>query len=178
MLWFYREAGKVTFLIAAALLLGNAAQAAPSAERLNKNGVALCADRDAASDGDCYDPVSYLLDAKAEKVGLENSRKFRAEYQGAIYVFSSQAHLDLFKKSPEKYRPQFGGWCAYAVAAKKSKVDIDPSKFYVQNGRLLLFYDGLFAHTRETWLHDKNKSTDGYLTEADANWPETKKKDP
>jgi len=152
--------------------------AAGTAQRLNQNGVALCADRNAKTDSDCYDPVSYLKDQKAEKVGLENSKKYRAKYKDATYVFSSQGHLDAFNQNPEAFLPQFGGWCAYAVAAKKEKVDIDPKSFHVQDGKLLLFYNGFLSDTRDTWLHDKAKDSKTYLEEANKNWPSTITKEP
>ena len=146
--------------------------------RLNKNGVALCEDRDSKVDSNCYDPVSYLEDGKAQAVGTENSKSLRMKYQDAIYVFSTQAHLDVFTKNPQKYIPQFGGWCAYAVAAKKDKVDIDPKSFKIQDGRLLLFYDGLLADTKKKWQHDDKKNPNEYLKDADANWPLVKDKEP
>jgi YHS domain-containing protein len=152
--------------------------AGTSIERLNKNGVALCSDRDSTTDGDCFDPVSYLKDNKAVKVGGENSKKFRASFEGSTYVFSSQSHLDLFKKNPAEFVPQFGGWCAYAVAVPKEKVDIDPYSFSVQDGKLLLFYNGFLNDTRKTWLHDKKKNPQTYLKEADSNWPAVKNKEP
>jgi YHS domain-containing protein len=154
------------------------ALAADSTSRLNKNGVALCSDRDSKTDDECFDPVSYVVDKRAAKVSLENAKKFRFQYNQATYVFSSQAHLDLFKENPAKYLPQFGGWCAYAVAANKEKVDVDPESFLIQDGRLLLFYNGFLADTRKTWTTDKKKDSKTYLTEADANWPSVEKKDP
>lgn len=160
------------------LLASTAAQGASGLERLNKNRVALCADRNSKEDADCFDPVSYFAEKSAVKVGAENSKKFRFAYKGATYVFASEEHLNLFKKQPERYLPQFGGWCAYAVAEKKEKVDIDPASFVVQEGRLLLFYNGFFADTRKTWLNDKSKSPKAYLGEADANWPATQGKEP
>lgn len=166
------------FLVCLGMTVFGASAIASQPERLNKNGVALCEDRDSKSDEACFDPVSYILDNKATKVGAENARKFRFKFKNATYVFLSQDHLDAFKATPEKFLPQFGGWCAYAVAAKKEKVDIDPTSFHVQDGRLLLFYDGVFAHTKKTWLTDKEKDPKGYLKDADANWPKVESQDP
>jgi YHS domain-containing protein len=162
------------------LILGasGASHAVGTLERLNKNGVALCVDRNSKVDSDCYDPVSYIKSQKAEKVGAENSKKYRAKFNNATYVFSSQDHLDLFNKNPEAYLPQFGGWCAYAVAAKEEKVDIDPKSFHVQDGKLLLFYDGFLSDTRATWLHDKKQDSKTYLNIANANWPSVQSKEP
>lgn len=164
--------------IFALITLSLFAQASGMTDRLNKNGVALCEDRSSSEDSRCYDPVSYFTAQKAEVVGAENSKRFRVKYKDATYVFTSQEHLDLFNQAPEKYQPQFGGWCAYAVAAKSEKVDIDPKSFRVQNGRLLLFYNGVFSDTRKTWTNDKNKTPEAYLTQADAHWPATQKTEP
>lgn len=170
----------VLILSAILSLIGAHARAGEdhAAVRLNKNGLALCEDRDSASDADCYDPVSYFIDNRAEKVGVEAGRKFRAKYENATYVFKSQEHLDQFNRDPKKYTPSYGGWCAYAVAAKSEKVDIDPKSFRIQDGRLLLFYDGIFADTRKTWTTDAKKDPATYLREADANWPKVVNLDP
>jgi len=154
------------------------AWAGAAVERLNKNGVALCEERDSSDDSSCYDPVSYFLDQKAQKVSAESAKKFREKFQNSTYVFSSQAHLDLFRKNPSGYLPQFGGWCAYAVASYSGKVDVDPRSFHIQDGRLLLFYDGFLSDTRKTWLNDKNKSPGTYLKNADSNWPSAQGKEP
>ncbi len=166
------------FLLLIPMIISTHSIAGQSTDRLNKNGVALCEDRNSKIDSDCYDPVSYVKANKAEKVGLENSKNYRFKYKEATYVFTSQEHLDLFKKNPDTFVPQFGGWCAYAVAVKKEKVDIDPKSFYVQDGRVLLFYDSFFAHTRKSWLSDRNKDANTYLKEADANWPQVESKEP
>ncbi len=150
----------------------------PNPNRLNKNGVALCADRSSSADKDCYDPVSYILDKKATPAGVEGAKNFRYAYKGATYVFINQAHMDDFKANPEKYLPQYGGWCAYAVAAKKDKVDIDPKSFHIQDGRLLLFYDGIWGDTKKTWITDQKKDAATYLKEADQNWPAVESKEP
>ncbi len=168
---------RMKVLALALMAAAGAAHAAPlPAQRLNANGVALCVDRDSKTDEGCYDPVSYFVSPKPEPAGQDGSRRFRLQHKGATYVFSSREHLELFKKTPEKYAPQFGGWCAFAVAASKDKVDIDPTKFVIQDGRLLVFFDRFYAHTRETWLHDKKMSPAAYLTAADANWPEVEKR--
>lgn len=164
--------------LALIVLISATAHAAAPVERINKNGVALCAERDSTADADCFDPVSYIVDGKAVKAGGENAGKFRFKYKNATYVFVSQAHLELFKATPERFLPQFGGWCAYAVAAKQAKVDIDPTSFHVQDGRLLLFYDGFLAHTKKTWLTDKSKDPKTYLSEADRNWPKVENREP
>lgn len=121
-----------------------------------------------------YDPVSYHLSNKAQK----GNANIKATHDGAVYLFSSESNKQLFEGNPQKYAPQFGGWCAYAVADSKSKVEIDPESFLIQDGRLLLFYNGLFADTRSKWQNTKNKSPSAFLSTADKNWLETKNKEP
>jgi hypothetical protein len=82
---------------------------------------------------------------------------------GATWRFASAEHRDLFAKSPGKYAPQYGGYCAYAVANGKT-ADIDPAAWTVRDGRLFLNYD---ADVQKKWLADP----DGYIAKADANWP-------
>ena len=133
---------------------------------LNKNGVIL----------EGYDPVSYFQSDSPKK----GNPQIVVKRNQVSYWFSSDLNKQEFLKSPEKFEPQFGGWCAYAVADSKSKVEIDPLSFVIQDGRLLLFYPKsfIFGDTREKWLHNKTKTANTFLKEADANWPAIKTKEP
>ena len=120
-----------------------------------------------------YDVVSYFKSNTA----LKGDKMFSAQVDGATYYFSSADTKAEFLKNPKKYEPQFGGWCAYAVADYKSKVEIDPKSFLIQDGRLLLFYNGTFGpNTRKKWLNTKNKTPEQFLKDADVNWVETQNK--
>ena len=141
------------------LLFAVSAWAGPAAN-LNKSGVILQG----------YDAVSYFQSS----LPLKGDEKIQTQFEGATYLFATEANKQEFLKSPKKYSPQFGGWCAYAVADSKSKVDIDPKSFVVQDGKLLVFYNGIWGDTRKKWLKDSGK----FLKEADANWPEVEKKEP
>ena len=98
-----------------------------------------------------YDPVSYFV-GKGEPA--KGSKDFELVHRGVRYRFSSQTNLDLFKKSPSKYEPLYGGWCAFAMATG-DKVKIDPKAYLIEDGKLLLFYrkSGLFGtnDTRKPW---------------------------
>ena len=117
-----------------------------------------------------YDVVTYFKSEKPQK----GSSKIQAQFEGATYFFVNEENKQLFLKESKKYAPQFGGWCAYAVADSKSKVDIDPTSYLIQDGRLLLFYNGLWGNTRKKW----QKDTAQFLKTADKNWPEVKKEEP
>ena len=123
---------------------------------------------------DGYDPVSYF----SADQPLKGDAKFQTSIEGVTYQFASEQNKQAFLKDPKKYAPQFGGWYAYAVADSQSKVDVDPKSFIIQDGRLLVFYKGFWGNTREKWLTTKNKDAKTFLKEADANWAETKTKEP
>ena len=99
---------------------------------------------------DGYDPVAYFPEhgGKATK-GLES---ITTTFQGVTYRFATEANKATFLKAPASFEPQFGGWCAWAMSdGKGDKVDVDPKSFTVEDGKLYLFYDGLFGDTRKSW---------------------------
>ena len=112
-----------------------------------------------------YDAVAYLSQAKA----IKGSKEFAASYEGVTYHFASAANRDEFKKSPAKYEPAYGGWCAYAMGANGEKVTVDPKTFKIVNGKLNLFYNRFFNNTLDDW----NKDETNLKRKADANWQKT-----
>ncbi len=111
-----------------------------------------------------YDVVSYFTDNKAVK----GNEEFTARYNGATYWFTSQAHAEMFKDNSEKYAPQYGAFCGYAVSLKKLR-PVDPNIFQIEDGRLIL------QHTQQAY-ELFNKNTKGNVALADKNWPELVKK--
>ena len=81
-----------------------------------------------------YDVVAYF-DNKA----VEGDKKITTIYDGVKYKFSTQKNLAIFNENPEKYIPQYGGYCAYAVAIKSDKVSIDPETFEIRDGSCTCF---------------------------------------
>jgi len=108
-----------------------------------------------------YDPVSYF-EGKAQK----GSSSIFYFYKGIRYEFISQTHLEKFKASPERFEPSYGGWCAYAMGAYGEKVEIDPSKFKIVEGKLYLFYYSFINNTLNKWNEDERH----LKIEADKNW--------
>ena len=106
-----------------------------------------------------YDVVAYFTDGKA----VPGAAAFSYEWEGARWLFASAAHRDLFEADPEKYAPQYGGYCAYAVA-KGDLVDIDPEAFTIVGGKLYLNYS---LDVQKKWSLD----IPGYVKKADAAWP-------
>lgn len=109
-----------------------------------------------------YDPVAYFAQSRAQK----GNAKFQFTYEGAVYLFSSQNNLDTFKQNPQKYEPQYGGWCAYAMGASGEKVEVDPETFKVVNGKLYLFYHSWINNTLLKWNDDESH----LLPTAEKNW--------
>lgn len=107
-----------------------------------------------------YDPVSYFSNAKPQK------GKIAYNYEGIIYKFISAGNLTLFKNSPQKYLPAYGGWCAYAMGLNGEKVKVDPENFKIVNGVVNLFYRTAFANTLKDW----NKNEAKLKKQADINW--------
>jgi YHS domain-containing protein len=109
-----------------------------------------------------YDPVAYFTMNKAVK----GQKKLSTTWQGATWHFSSQANLDAFKADPEKYAPQYGGYCAYGVAQGFTP-EIDPQAFHVREGKLYL---NLSKDVLKRWKED----IPAYVADANKNWPELK----
>jgi YHS domain-containing protein len=108
---------------------------------------------------DGYDPVSFFSDNKPVK----GNPQFTYTYDKAKYYFVSQQHLDAFKADPEKYKPQFGGWCAYAVSLGRI-APIDVNTFSIVDGRLVI------QHNQRA-VNGWNKDVPGNLVLADKYWP-------
>ena len=109
-----------------------------------------------------YDPVAYFLQNKAVK----GNKQIAASAEGITYLFSSMANKELFLKDYKKNEPQYGGWCAYAMGATNSKVEIDPETFKILNGKLYLFYHSWTNNTLNKW----NKDEVQLKANADKNW--------
>lgn len=109
-----------------------------------------------------YDLVSYFTQNTATK----GKQEFASYYRGVEYRFASLENRKLFADRPEKYLPTYGGWCASAMGAKGTKVEIDPTNFKVKDGRLFLFYKSVFGDALKDW----NKHEQEWEPAADTNW--------
>ncbi|WP_375323708.1 YHS domain-containing (seleno)protein [Flagellimonas sp. GZD32] len=113
-----------------------------------------------------YDVVAYF-----EGEAKEGDKEFIAIYDGINYKFSSKDNLEKFKMNSETYLPQFGGYCAYAVAVSGKKVNINPETFEIRDGKLYLFYNQGKNNTLQFWL---NESPNKLKDQADKNWEKIK----
>jgi len=107
-----------------------------------------------------YDTVAYFSENKPVK----GSSDYTADWQGATFKFASPANRDKFKAAPDKYAPQFGGYCAYAVAVKGEKVSTEPDAFKLVNGKLYLNYD---KDIQKKW--EANQAN--FIQQAASAWP-------
>ncbi len=116
-----------------------------------------------------YDLVSYFT----EKEPIEGNKKFQTTFDGAKFKFSTVENLALFKENPKKYIPQYGGFCAYAVAVKKTKMYIDAEAYEIRDGKLYLFYNSWLTNKLEDWKEGDTKSLQ---IKGDENWKDLKHK--
>lgn len=127
-----------------------------------------------------YDTVAYHdLDATdLNEDGLPNPKavkgnsQYSAEYQGATWIFASQANLDRFNADPAKYAPAYNGYCAYA-AAQGSLAKTNPDAWRIIDGQLYLNFN---SSIQRKWVKD----IPGNVEKANSNWSElaTKLKEP
>jgi YHS domain-containing protein len=106
-----------------------------------------------------YDPVSYFTTGRPAQ-GLP---QFATTYKGAVYRFASAANRDRFIATPEKFLPQYGGYCALAIALN-TIADIDPDEWAIVGNKLYL-NNNLLSQT--LWSFDKP----GNIARGDRNWP-------
>lgn len=111
-----------------------------------------------------YDIISYYKSDAAHK----GSDIFQATYKGKRYIFISKEHQLLFANDPEKYLPQFGGFCAHSASQQKIVVG-DPSVYIIDQGNLYFFRNNT---ARNIW----NKQDDQKIVKANKHWKYTAKK--
>lgn len=132
-------------------------------------GATFAADKDMNADTNDiaisgYDTVAYFT----KNMPVAGSDQFTATYKNTIYKFSSAQNRDVFRANPEKFAPQFGGYCAMGVAMEK-KLNVDPMAWRVVDGKLYL---NLNKDVQTKWASD----IPGHLATAKENWPTIKDK--
>ncbi len=110
---------------------------------------------------DGYDVVAFQSESKA----VPGHYKFQTEHQGAVYHFSNEKNLKTFQKSPIKYAPQYGGFCAVSTSmgmlepGNVSTWSVVGGKLYVQRN----------AKAKGMW---EAKKPQMFIPNADKKWPE------
>lgn len=106
-----------------------------------------------------YDPVSYFTgDAP-----VKGDKSYQVVYKNADWYFSSKANQNAFNNDPERYTPQFGGYCAFSVAQGKI-VKGDATLWAMVNDKLYInFNKGI----HRLWL----KRPQTLIEKAHGQWP-------
>ena len=138
------------FLVFALLIGADAGIAAGQSKHIRVDGEGFAINR--------YDPVAYFTVGKP----VRGQSDFVAEHNGAKYAFSSTENRALFLASPDKYEPQYGGYCAFGLVYG-SKSDIDPEVWEIVDGRL---YFMINPGTKSLWT----KKKDTHIQIADKAW--------
>ncbi len=138
-----------TGLVAVALLLGGLALADNPPVAIDEEGRAIQG----------YDAVAYFADGEPQP----GNAMFSHDWEGATWLFASATHRDAFKADPERYAPQFGGYCAYAIT--KGHVQVArPEVWSIVDGKLYL---NLGPGAQKKWQAD----VPGNIARATNNWP-------
>ena len=111
-----------------------------------------------------YDPVAYFVDGKPMKGVREHWHAF----DDAVYLFRSAAHREKFAAQPERYAPQYAGFCAGGVS-KGKKTEPDPEAWLIAHGKLYVFE----FKDRVPMFRQKIEDV---AAQANANWPALKGK--
>ena len=105
-----------------------------------------------------YDPVAYFTDSRPVK----GSPAFSSEFDDVVYYFANAEHQKMFAADPDRYAPQYSGYCAAALSAGY-KATVDPASWTISNGKLYVFHSkgglALFA-----------EDSAGMIAKADAHW--------
>jgi len=105
-----------------------------------------------------YDTVAYFNNGKA----LKGSESFPFPWHGMTWYFSTKENRDLFAAGPEKYAPQYDGYCAWAMTEARKAIT-DPEVWKIVDGKLYL---NCSRAAYEKW----SKDIPGNIKKADANW--------
>ena len=115
-----------------------------------------------------YDVTEYF-----NNKAIKGDKEFTATHDGVQFKFANQANLETFTMSPDKFIPQYGGYCAYAIADEGKKVSIDPKTFEIRDGKLYLFYNSWGNNTLEKW---NEEGAEILKKKADVEWKSVRTK--
>jgi YHS domain-containing protein len=111
-----------------------------------------------------YDPVAFFEESKPVK----GNETLTYQWKEATWHFTSQKNLEVFKSNPEKYAPQYGGYCAFGMS-RGYKAKTLPETWTVLDGKLYFNYN---LDVKQDW----SKKPGEYIEKADKNWVDVKKK--
>ncbi|MFT5708434.1 MAG: YHS domain-containing protein [Oceanospirillaceae bacterium] len=111
-----------------------------------------------------YDVVAYFT----QSAPVKGDKKFHYQWKNNNWYFSSAENLAKFQQSPEKYAPQYGGFCAFA-AANDALAPTVPEAWTIVDGKLYLNYS---LNVKKKW----SKKIPEFISEANENWAGLSKK--
>ena len=108
-----------------------------------------------------YDPVAYFTDGKP----VQGKAEFEYLWDRSRWRFASSDHRDLFMKGPDRYAPQYDGYCAMGVSGDDAahKDTVDPEAWAIVDGKLYLTHN-------QHWLEVWREHSEEYIKRADVNW--------
>jgi enamine deaminase RidA (YjgF/YER057c/UK114 family) len=108
-----------------------------------------------------YDPVAYFTDGKP----VQGKSEFEHVWHRLRWRFASSDHRDLFLKSPDRYAPQYDGYCAMGVSGDDAahKDTVDPEAWAIVDGKLYLTHN-------QYWLEVWREHSAEYIKRADVDW--------
>jgi YHS domain-containing protein len=112
-----------------------------------------------------YDPVAFFTQSKP----VMGKDSLAYNWQGANWMFASRSNMEMFKADPDKYAPQYGGYCAYGTS-QGHKAPTETDTWTVIDGKLYFNYNN---KVKQTWVKDQP----GFIKQADQQWPLIKDKE-
>ncbi|MCK0192926.1 YHS domain-containing (seleno)protein [Arenibacter sp. F20364] len=109
-----------------------------------------------------YSSVSYIDDGKAQL----GKKEYKATHDGLTYYFVNKRQLEMFKANPAKYKPQYGGWCAFAVSLG-GKFRPEPKSFRIVDGKLYMFTVNVEGDFVKVW---EKEGKGKHIAQANKNW--------
>lgn len=143
---------KRTILIAFIAFLGIAQAKAQKSEIFAPGGKAIKG----------YDPVAFFTESKPVK----GADSLSYQWKQATWLFASRKNLEAFKSDPDKYAPQYGGYCAYGLS-QGHKAPTQTDTWTVVNDKLYFNYN---SKVKELWVKDQPN----LIKTADEKWPAIK----
>ena len=112
-----------------------------------------------------YDPVAYFTDGKP----VQGKSEIEYLWHKLRWRFANEAHRDLFSKEPDRYTPQYDGYCAIGVSAGEEghKDTVDPEAWAIVDDKLYL------THMSQG-MADWRQNPGDFIKQADANWAAVK----
>ena len=105
-----------------------------------------------------YDTTAYFQHAAP----TEGDSDYSFKWNGATWKFADKASLDLFAANPDKYRPQYGGYCSNQMSLGNLS-NIDPGVWLIYDDKLYLFgHDVGRERWENTGVAERIKDADGY----------------